>query len=112
LALDSLRAAEQVLPLSYAGMAYTVVIQDFRADIRRLPLWVEYEIRRVVSTNGAHGLLGAIVPGVEQLVTADINAALALVASGIRSRRREDRIPKKAENKATYQRVGEQGGQH
>jgi hypothetical protein len=60
LALDSLRAAGQVLPLSYAGMGYTVVIQDFRADIRRLPLWVEYEIRCVVSTNGAHGLLGAI----------------------------------------------------
>ena len=112
LVLDSLRAAGQVLPLSYAGMGYPVVIQDFRADIRRLPLWVEYEIRCVVSTNGAHGSLGAIVPGVEHIVTADINAALALVASGVRSRRREDRIPKKAENKATYQRVGEQGGQH
>ena len=62
LGAGSLRAAGQVLPLSYAGMAYPVVIQDFRADIRRLPLWVEYEIRCVVSTNGAHGLLGAIVP--------------------------------------------------
>src|SRR5262249_30793644 len=40
LALDSLRAAGQVLPLSYAGMEYPVVIQDFRADIRRLPLWL------------------------------------------------------------------------
>jgi len=29
LALDSLRAAGQVLPLSYAGMAYTIVIQVF-----------------------------------------------------------------------------------
>ena len=106
LALDSLRAAGQVLPLSYAGMGYTVRGYSPSASM------VEYKIRCVVSTNGAHGLLGAIVPGVEQLVTADINAALALVASGIRSRRREDRIPKKAENKATYQRVGEQGGQH
>jgi hypothetical protein len=80
LALDSLRAAGQVLPLSYAGMGYTVVIRDFRADIPRPPLWVEYQICCVISTNGAHGVLGAIVPGVEQLVTSDINAALALVA--------------------------------
>ena len=56
LALDSLRAAGQVLPLSYAGMGYTVRGYSPSASM------VEYKIRCVVSTNGAHGLLGAIVP--------------------------------------------------
>jgi hypothetical protein len=53
LALDALRASGQQLPLSFACQGYAVVIGSFHADIRRLPLWVEYSISCVVVTNGA-----------------------------------------------------------
>src|ERR1019366_8262807 len=67
--LDSLRAGGFVLPLSYAGQGYAVVIGHFMADIRRLPLWVEYSISCVISSNGAHGALGSFAAGIDLLVS-------------------------------------------
>lgn len=78
LALDALRAAGNPLPLSFAGQGYSVVIHEFHADIRRLPLWIDYHISCVIVTNGAHGfgLLG--LASVDALVAADLSAAIAL----------------------------------
>jgi hypothetical protein len=80
LVLDALRAAGQPLPLSYAGQGYVVVIGEFHADIRRLPLWIDYHISCVIATNGAHGFGLAIAAGIDSLVSADLSAAIALTA--------------------------------
>ena len=79
LALDALRSAGTLLPLSFAGQGYSVVIGEFHADIRRLPLWVEYHISCVIATNGAHGAFGAAF-GVDALISADLSGAIALAA--------------------------------
>jgi hypothetical protein len=78
LALDALRAAGSLLPLSFAGQGYSVVIGEFHADIRRLPLWIDYHISCVIATNGAHGILGAISAGVDALVAADLTGAISI----------------------------------
>jgi hypothetical protein len=78
LALDALRAAGNPLPLSFAGQGYSVVIGDFHADIRRLPLWIDYHISCVIAGNGAQGGLGAVIGGADALVAADLAAAIAL----------------------------------
>jgi hypothetical protein len=80
LALDALRAAGNPLPLSYAGQGYSVVIHEFHADIRRLPLWVDYHISCVIVTNGAHGFGLLAAASVDALVAADISAAIAIAA--------------------------------
>jgi hypothetical protein len=79
LALDALRAAGSPLPLSYAGQGYSVVIEHFHADIRRLPLWVDYQISCVIATNGAHGF-GVPAAGIDALISADLAGAIALAA--------------------------------
>jgi hypothetical protein len=53
--LDALRAAGQVVTLTYAGMSRQVVVKHFKAEIRRYPNWVEYDIGCVVSVNPALG---------------------------------------------------------
>lgn len=60
--LDSMRGAGLVVVLTYAGMTRQVVIKSFRANIRRYPNWVEYEITCVVSNNPALGPLGTAPP--------------------------------------------------
>jgi hypothetical protein len=77
--LDALRAAGQVVTLTYAGMSRQVVVKHFKAEIRRYPNWVEYDIGCVVSVNPALGLTAgapvAVVPGV--------GAGIALTTAGI-----------------------------
>jgi hypothetical protein len=60
--LDALRGAGQVVTLTYAGMSRQVVIKHFKANIRRYPQWVEYEISCVVSNNPQLGPLTGITP--------------------------------------------------
>ncbi len=78
LALDALRAAGNPLPLSFGGQGYSVVIGEFHADIRRLPLWIEYHISCVVASHGAQGSLISVVAGTDSLIAADLSGALAL----------------------------------
>jgi hypothetical protein len=80
LSLDALRAAGNPLPLSYAGQGYSVVIHDFHADIRRLPLWIDYHISCCIVTNGAHGFGLLAAASVDALVAADLSAAIAIAA--------------------------------
>ena len=77
--LDALRALGQPLGLSWGGGAWTVVIESFLPDVRRLPMCVPYSISCVVAQNGALGALGAIAQGVDSLVSGD----LAFVAAGL-----------------------------
>lgn len=60
--LDAMRGAGLVVVLTYAGMTRQVVVKSFRANIRRYPNWIEYEITCTVSNNPALGPLSATPP--------------------------------------------------
>lgn len=76
LLLDTLRRAGQVLPLTFAGQAYTCVISEFHADIERLPVDILYKITVVTVTNVIGQVAGAI--GGAALAAADLTAASLL----------------------------------
>lgn len=87
LALDGLRAAGQVIPLTWGGQFRFVIIDNFVYRVRRMPSWVKYAVSCTVVQNPAQGGLGGggvglLSAGGDSLVTADLSAAQAL-ASGI-----------------------------
>lgn len=75
LALDAMRAAGQVIPLTWAGQYRLVVIKYFRYRIRRLPVWVEYEICCTVYENPALGSLDGGTSSIDDLVSSDLDSA-------------------------------------
>jgi hypothetical protein len=75
--IDALRIQGAPLPLSYAGLNYTVVIADAHFEIKRFPNWVEYSINCVVAFDGAQGDLNGFSASADDLVSADIAAAQA-----------------------------------
>ncbi|WP_316227825.1 hypothetical protein [Bradyrhizobium sp. SZCCHNR3015] len=84
LAIDGMRAAGQVVPLTFAGQTRQVIIEEFLPDIRRLPNWVEYSISCLVQQNPALGnLSGSPTASIDNLVNDDLgSAASAAGASG------------------------------
>jgi hypothetical protein len=87
LALDGLRAAGKVIPLTWGGQFRSVIIDNFVYRVRRMPSWVKYAVSCTVVQNPALGNLGGGGTGVlsaggDALVTSDLSAAQAL-ASGI-----------------------------
>jgi hypothetical protein len=76
-ALDAMRAAGMVVPLTWGGTSRSVIIAEFIYHVRRLPLWVEYRITCLVAENPALGVLDAAVSSLDLLVTSDLAAALA-----------------------------------
>jgi hypothetical protein len=68
LALDAMRASGEVVPLVFAGQYRSVIIKKFIPRIRRLPVWVEYEICCVVYINPMLGALGGFVGAVANFV--------------------------------------------
>jgi hypothetical protein len=111
--LDALRGAGQQVNLTYAGMTRKVVIKHFKANIRRYPHWIEYEISCTVAvsphlgptsgqpvasvagigagvelTTSAGGLAGAtiggsVVPAIGALIAADLATAQTSATGGI-----------------------------
>jgi hypothetical protein len=89
--LDALRGQGQQVALTYAGMTRLVVIKHFKANIRRYPHWIEYEISCTVSVSPHLGPISGITQfiapvagigaGVE-LTTAATGAAAAGAATG------------------------------
>ncbi len=77
LALDALRRAGNPLPLVFGGMAYQVIIKNFRADIVRFPQLVDYHISCLQLTNMLGSAVSAAIGGA-QLAAADLAAAMAL----------------------------------
>jgi hypothetical protein len=76
LILDGIRAAGDVVALSWAGQYRQVVVRHFKYHIRRLPIWVEYEISCVVSQNPSLGNLGSTAASIDTLVAADLGTAV------------------------------------
>jgi len=79
LALDAMRAAGAVIPLTFAGQFRLVIIADFAYRIRRLPLWVEYSIDCTVVTNPMLGNIGAVQSSFDALVGDDLATADTVV---------------------------------
>jgi hypothetical protein len=78
LALDGMRAAGQVIALSFGGQFRSVIIDTFSYKLRREPVWVEYSISCMVYQNPSLGHLGATIGGIDSLVLGDLALAIGL----------------------------------
>lgn len=79
LALDGMRAAGQVVPLMFGGQYRSVIINHFSYRIRRLPVWVEYDVSCTVYQNPANGVLGTGLSSLNTLVSGDLAFAVGLL---------------------------------
>jgi len=85
LALDAMRAAGQVVELTWGGQFRSVIVSRFIYEARRMPAYLEYHIVCTVTQNPALGSLAAISPdatSIDTLVGTDLNFAQDL-ADGI-----------------------------
>jgi hypothetical protein len=80
LALDGMRAAGQVVSLTFAGQFRSVIIDTFSYHIRRLPVWVEYQISCMVYQNPSMGGLGGSLGSIDTLVLSDLATASGLLS--------------------------------
>ncbi len=80
LLLDAMRAAGQVLPLSWGGQFRLVIISNFIYRVRRLPNWVLYEITCTVYQNPQLGALAGISSSVDSLIQDDLGLAIGLLS--------------------------------
>jgi hypothetical protein len=78
LALDGMRAAGQVVPLTWGGQFRSVIIDTFIYEVRRLPVWVEYDISCTVYLNPALGGLGGVAGIIDSLIVSDLSLAAGL----------------------------------
>jgi hypothetical protein len=78
LALDGMRAAGQVISLTFGGQFRSVIIDHFSYRIRRLPVWVEYQISCMVYQNPSFGGLGGVAGSIDSLISADLSFAVGL----------------------------------
>lgn len=78
LALDAMRAAGQVLPLSWGGQFRSVIINTFLYRVRRMPAWVFYEISCTVAQNPLLGNLSPTPSSIDVLVTSDLSLGASL----------------------------------
>jgi hypothetical protein len=85
LALDAIRAAGKVIPLMWGGQFRSVILSHFVYRVKRLPVWVEYDLSCTVASNPALGSLGISISSTDALVGGDLSggaAAAAGAASG------------------------------
>jgi hypothetical protein len=81
LALDGMRAAGQVLALTWGGQYRSVIIDNFVYRVRRMPVWVKYAISCTVYQNPALGNLSIAPSSFDTLVSSDLESA-STAASG------------------------------
>lgn len=78
LTLDGMRAAGAVLPLIWGSQFRSVIIESFIYKVRRLPVWVEYEISCMVYQNPSLGNLSGGAATIDSLVLTDLGVASGL----------------------------------
>jgi len=76
LELDGMRAAGQVIPLTWGGQHRLVIIESFTYKVRRIPVWVEYDISLMVYQNASLGNLVAVSISIDSLILSDLAAAI------------------------------------
>lgn len=77
--LDALRISGTPVPLVWGGNFWTVIVSHFEASPERFPQLWHYEITVVVAVDTMAGALGAITPGIDQLLAADMATGMSLV---------------------------------
>lgn len=75
LALDGMRAAGQVVSLTWGGQFRSVIIDNFIYEVVRIPTWVDYRISCTVYQNPALGNLTPSTSSVDSLVSSDLSSA-------------------------------------
>jgi len=76
LALDGMRAAGQVISLTWGGQFRSVIIDSFVYKVRRLPVWGTYTISCTVYQNPALGNLTSLPSStMDDLVSSDLGTA-------------------------------------
>lgn len=78
LALDGMRAAGQVVPLIWGGQFRSVIIEEFIYKVRRLPVWVDYNISCMVYQNPGLGILGGVSVTIDSLILSDLNFGISI----------------------------------
>lgn len=78
LALDGMRAAGQVVSLTWGGQFRSVIVEQFIYKVRRLPVWVDYNISCTVYQNPSLGGLGGVVTSIDNLILSDLNFGISL----------------------------------
>jgi hypothetical protein len=78
LALDAIRAAGQVVPLTWGGQFRSVIVNNFIYRVRRMPNWCFYDISCTVAQNPGLGVLGASVGGLDSMIIGDLALAVGL----------------------------------
>jgi hypothetical protein len=78
LALDGIRAAGQVVALSFGGQMRQVIISQFIYKLAREPVWLEYAIVCTVYQNPALGNLAPSAGSMDILVSSDLSTAAAI----------------------------------
>jgi len=79
LILDGIRATGAVVPLVFGGQYRSVIVDHYSYKIRKLPVWVTYEISCLVYRNPSLGVLGAAIGGIDAMITSDLSFAAALL---------------------------------
>jgi hypothetical protein len=75
LALDAMRAAGQVVSLTWGGSFRDVIVSEFIFHVRRSPVWCEYAITCAVVENPALGDLTSTTDSVDSSVSDDLSSA-------------------------------------
>lgn len=78
LTLDGMRASGSVYSLTWGGQFRSVIIEQFIYKVRRLPVWVDYDISCTVYQNPSLGSLGGVVTSIETLILSDIGFGLSI----------------------------------
>jgi hypothetical protein len=78
LALDGMRAAGQIVPLTWGGQFRSVIIDTFIYRVRRMPTWVKYQISCTVYQNPSLGGLGGAAGIIDSLIVSDLSLAAGL----------------------------------
>jgi len=84
LALDAMRAAGQVVSLTWGGQFRSVIVSNFIYHVRRMPVWVEYSIVCTVYQNPMQGNLSVSsgAGSIDTLVSTDLSAASGAAVLG------------------------------
>ena len=72
LALDAMRAAGQVVELTWGGQYREVIVSNFIYHVRRLPVWVAYSVVCTVYQNPMQGASAGAPTLIDTLVLADL----------------------------------------
>lgn len=78
LALDGMRASGTVYPLVWGGQFRMVIIEEFIYKVRRLPVWVDYNINCTVYQNPGLGSLGGVIASIDSLILSDLSFGISI----------------------------------